>query len=196
MGLRGGKIGQDKGEYEKGFKTIGTFNTVEQFWTCYSHITRADALPNLDLHMFKDGIKPMWEDAANKIGGKAMVRVHKTLAARCWEAVLLAIEKIRSKIRVLMDLPEHVQVDYSPHDGKAVKTDGWRGANSPRMRGFEAVASRGSPRSRGDRPFYMRGNNQFVGGSGAGMGDFGMQQPQQQQRSYTWGTRSWGRNQT
>merc|ERR1712032_361242 len=89
--LRGGKIGQDKGEYEKGFKTIGTFNTVEQFWTCYSHITRAEALPNLDLHMFKDGIKPMWEDAANKIGGKAMVRVHKTLAARCWEAVLLAI---------------------------------------------------------------------------------------------------------
>ena len=77
-----------QGEYEKGFKTIGTFNTVEQFWTCYSHITRAEALPNLDLHMFKDGIKPMWEDAANKIGGKAMVRVHKTLAARCWEAVV------------------------------------------------------------------------------------------------------------
>ena len=61
---------------------------MEQFWSCYSHITRADALPNLDLHMFKDGIKPMWEDAANKIGGKAMVRVHKSLAPRCWEAVV------------------------------------------------------------------------------------------------------------
>ena len=77
-----------KGEYEKGFKTIGNFNTVEQFWSCHSHITRADALPNLDLHMFKEGIKPMWEDAANKIGGKAMVRVHKSLAPRFWESVV------------------------------------------------------------------------------------------------------------
>ena len=88
---------------------------------------------------------------------------------------------------------------------------GWRGTSSPRMRGYEPDrlgprgssrgSPRGSPRARNDRPYYMRGSNQYMG-SGPGMGNFSLQQQpqqqpqQQQQRSYTWGTRSWGQNQT
>lgn len=63
-----------------------------------------------DFHLFKEGIKPMWEvsaslfergpvslmhvpdqDDANKLGGKWIVRLRKGLASRCWENLILAI---------------------------------------------------------------------------------------------------------
>jgi translation initiation factor 4E len=44
-----------------------------------------------DIHLFKDGIRPLWEDDANKNGGKWIVRLRKGLANRCWENLILAI---------------------------------------------------------------------------------------------------------
>lgn len=44
-----------------------------------------------DYHLFKDGIKPTWEDPQNKGGGKWMVRLKKGLASHLWEDVVLAI---------------------------------------------------------------------------------------------------------
>jgi translation initiation factor 4E len=44
-----------------------------------------------DIHLFKDGIRPLWEDEANKNGGKWIVRLRKGLANRCWENLVLAI---------------------------------------------------------------------------------------------------------
>ena len=49
-------------------------------------------MPNsTDLHIFRSGIKPMWEDERNRYGGKVVVRVRKGLAARYWEDVCCAI---------------------------------------------------------------------------------------------------------
>ncbi|CAK7300259.1 Eukaryotic translation initiation factor 4E type 2 [Vulpes lagopus] len=40
---------------------------VEQFWRFYSHMVRpGDLTGHSDFHLFKEGIKPMWEDDANK----------------------------------------------------------------------------------------------------------------------------------
>lgn len=39
----------------------------------------------MDYHLFKSGIKPMWEDSANRRGGKWMVRLRKGIASRYWE---------------------------------------------------------------------------------------------------------------
>ena len=44
-----------------------------------------------DYHVFREGIRPMWEDEANMNGGKWIVRLKKGLAARYWEDVLLAV---------------------------------------------------------------------------------------------------------
>lgn len=45
--------------------------SVEQWWGLYTHLARPSELPPLsDLHLFKLGIKPMWEDPANVNGGK------------------------------------------------------------------------------------------------------------------------------
>lgn len=49
-------------------------------------------MPNsTDLHLFRAGIKPMWEDEGNRQGGKVVVRVRKGLAARYWEDVCCAV---------------------------------------------------------------------------------------------------------
>lgn len=57
--------------YSQALRLVGQVGTVEQWWALYSHIVRLPDIPtHRDLHLFKKGIKPMWEDAANKKGGK------------------------------------------------------------------------------------------------------------------------------
>ncbi|RLN62202.1 hypothetical protein BBJ29_002342 [Phytophthora kernoviae] len=78
--------------YEKSIKGLGDFKTVQDFWKIYNHLVRPNDLPNtMDYHLFKTGIKPMWEDAANRRGGKWMVRLRKGIASRYWEDLVLAI---------------------------------------------------------------------------------------------------------
>ena len=45
----------------------------------------------LGADLFRDGVKPMWEDPGNADGGKVVVRVKKGLSSHYWEMVLLAI---------------------------------------------------------------------------------------------------------
>lgn len=78
--------------YDQNLKRIGSFNSVESFWSLYSYLVRPSELTGYcDYHLFKDGIKPMWEDDANKEGGRWTVRLRKGLASRCWENLILAI---------------------------------------------------------------------------------------------------------
>ncbi|KIW13577.1 hypothetical protein PV08_08766 [Exophiala spinifera] len=79
-------------DYEKSTQKLATISTVESFWTIYSHLKRPSLLPTVsDYHIFKDGIRPVWEDEANKRGGKWIVRLKKGVADRYWEELLLAI---------------------------------------------------------------------------------------------------------
>jgi hypothetical protein len=49
-------------------------------------------LPSVsDYHIFKKGIRPVWEDKENRKGGKWIVRLKKGVADRYWEDLLLAI---------------------------------------------------------------------------------------------------------
>ncbi|CAO3682340.1 unnamed protein product [Rhizopus stolonifer] len=73
-------------------KKIATFKTVEEFWAVYSHLRRPSELPNIsDYHLFKQGVRPVWEDDVNINGGKWIVRIKKGLASRYWELLVLAI---------------------------------------------------------------------------------------------------------
>ena len=79
-------------DYEKSTIALASFSTVESFWTLYSHLKRPSALPSVsDYHIFKKGIRPVWEDEENKRGGKWIVRLKKGVADRYWEDLLLAI---------------------------------------------------------------------------------------------------------
>jgi translation initiation factor 4E len=79
-------------DYEKSTLKLASISSVESFWTIYSHLKRPSLLPTVsDYHIFKDGIRPVWEDEANKKGGKWIVRLKKGVADRYWEDLLLAI---------------------------------------------------------------------------------------------------------
>ena len=48
--------------YDQNLRIVTTFSTVEQFWSVQSYLYRPSELAgHSDLHLFKDGIKPMWE---------------------------------------------------------------------------------------------------------------------------------------
>ncbi|AWO97415.1 Phosphatidylinositol-4-5-bisphosphate 3-kinase catalytic subunit alpha [Scophthalmus maximus] len=78
--------------YEQNIRQIGIVASVEQFWKFYSHLVRpGDLSGHSDFHLFKEGIKPMWEDDFNRSGGKWIIRLRKGLASRFWENIILAM---------------------------------------------------------------------------------------------------------
>ncbi|KAL2811345.1 translation initiation factor eIF 4e-like domain-containing protein [Aspergillus granulosus] len=79
-------------DYEKSTAPLASISSVESFWSIYSHLKRPSLLPTVsDYHIFKKGIRPVWEDEANKKGGKWIVRLKKGVADRYWEDLLLAM---------------------------------------------------------------------------------------------------------
>ncbi|KAL3534027.1 hypothetical protein ACH5RR_007548 [Cinchona calisaya] len=78
--------------YEDNIKKIVDFSTVEGFWVSYCHLARPASLPSpTDLHLFKEGIRPLWEDSANCNGGKWIIRFKKAVSGRFWEDLVLAL---------------------------------------------------------------------------------------------------------
>lgn len=79
-------------QYETAIHLIGDVSNTEEFWGVYNHVKRARELPvNTDCHVFRQGVKPVWEDPVNSRGGKWMVRLRKGLASRLWEHLIIAI---------------------------------------------------------------------------------------------------------
>uniref|UniRef100_A0A8C0ISA1 Eukaryotic translation initiation factor 4E family member 2 n=1 Tax=Chelonoidis abingdonii TaxID=106734 RepID=A0A8C0ISA1_CHEAB len=138
---------QKDGEKEKNDRDkpqSSTKRKVEQFWRFYSHMVRpGDLTGHSDFHLFKEGIKPMWEDDANKNGGKWIIRLRKGLASRCWENLILAMlgeqfmvgeeifrckllhpltasdqattARIRDTLRRVLNLPPNTIMEYKTH---------------------------------------------------------------------------------
>lgn len=55
---------------------VTTFDSVEDFWSLYNHIKQpAEIKTGNDYSLFKKGIRPMWEDSANKQGGRWVLTI-------------------------------------------------------------------------------------------------------------------------
>ncbi|CAD6193234.1 unnamed protein product [Caenorhabditis auriculariae] len=83
-------------EWEDCLKMVSLFDTVEDFWALYNHIQTAGGLNwGSDYYLFKEGIKPMWEDESNVKGGRWLVVVEKQrrsqLLDHYWLELLMAI---------------------------------------------------------------------------------------------------------
>jgi translation initiation factor 4E len=84
--------GPPNNPYESSIKQIAAVHSVEEFWSIYDYLVRPDMLPTTtDLHFFRHGVKPTWEDSQNAKGGKWLIRLKKGLASRYWEELLLAL---------------------------------------------------------------------------------------------------------
>ena len=71
---------------------VGTFGSIEEFWCYYDHMKFPSELPFYsDIHLFKENLKPMWEEEGNRLGGKWILRLKKGLSTRLWESLVLAV---------------------------------------------------------------------------------------------------------
>lgn len=74
---------------------IMSFDTVEDFWSLYNHIKPPSEIKvGSDYSMFKKGIRPMWEDAANRQGGRWVITLNKNAKSdldTLWLDVLLCL---------------------------------------------------------------------------------------------------------
>ncbi|XP_051174409.1 eukaryotic translation initiation factor 4E-1A-like [Leptopilina boulardi] len=88
---------QDRSKsWEQSQREITSFDTAEDFWSLYNHIKCASELRSgSDYSMFKQGIRPMWEDDANKSGGRWLINLEKKQRAteldRFWLEILLCM---------------------------------------------------------------------------------------------------------
>ncbi|EDW33706.1 GL13241 [Drosophila persimilis] len=74
---------------------ITSFDMVEDFWSLYTHIKPPSQIRLCsDYSLFKKGIQPMWEDEANKFGGRWVIttsRRSKLELDKLWLDVILIL---------------------------------------------------------------------------------------------------------
>ncbi|CAO1618960.1 unnamed protein product [Sympodiomycopsis kandeliae] len=94
---RGGGGTASTENYEATLKMIGAYRTVESFMKVFRVISRPSALEKFsNYHLFKDNVKPMWEDPANAKGGKWVIsfpqqHTNPALLDRSWMWTVLAL---------------------------------------------------------------------------------------------------------
>jgi len=74
-------------------KRVFDFSTVEDFWCLWNNIKTANEMPpGSNYHLFKQGIEPKWEDAANVKGGKwQLIAKNKEQLSTLWLHTVLAV---------------------------------------------------------------------------------------------------------
>jgi translation initiation factor 4E len=81
--------------WEASLRTIGSYAAVETMLGCFSKLHRPSQLErHTSYHVFKDGIKPMWEDARNARGGKWTITFRQrnpALVDRTWLWLVLGL---------------------------------------------------------------------------------------------------------
>ncbi|KAG6831431.1 hypothetical protein H0H92_010644 [Tricholoma furcatifolium] len=81
-------------DYEAGLTVVGEFDTVEEYCRYFNWLKPPSKLErNSNYHLFKSGIKPMWEDEANANGGKWVLTMknNPALLDRCWSWLTMAL---------------------------------------------------------------------------------------------------------
>jgi translation initiation factor 4E len=57
--------------WDENLKNVLTFDNIEDFFGLYKHLKNASEIPaGANYHLFKEGVRPAWEDPVNKNGGK------------------------------------------------------------------------------------------------------------------------------
>ena len=86
------KTVMEKEKYESQVKKIAEFDTIEEFWGIFQHLRKPDSCrPGIEYFMFKEPIKPMWEDENNKNGGRFSIKLKHGYTTIIWEEMIFAL---------------------------------------------------------------------------------------------------------
>ena len=82
----------EKEKYESQVKKIADFDTIEDFWSIFQHLRKPDScIPGIEYFMFKEPIKPLWEDENNKNGGRFSIKLKHGYTTIIWEEMIFAL---------------------------------------------------------------------------------------------------------
>ena len=82
----------EKEKYELQVKKIADFDTIEDFWSIFQHLRKPDScIPGIEYFMFKEPIKPLWEDENNKNGGRFSIKLKHGYTTIIWEEMIFAL---------------------------------------------------------------------------------------------------------
>ena len=94
-----------KEKYESQVKKIAEFDTIEDFWDIFQHLRKPDSCrPGIEFFMFKEPVKPLWEDENNKNGGRFSIKLKQGYTTIIWEEMIFTLiggilpEEIRDEI--------------------------------------------------------------------------------------------------
>jgi len=89
----GNKKGLNQSTYQNNIQQLGGFSTIQMFWRYWNNLVDVEKLAEgSNFRLFKAGIKPLWEDPANKYGGKWVILCPtKKVNKDVWLDVVLAM---------------------------------------------------------------------------------------------------------
>jgi len=85
------KRGCDYNRYENCCTKIGSFNSVQTFWQYWNNFMDISFPDASNIRLFKNNIKPMWEDPANIRGGQISLWSPKKDTPRLWLDLVLSV---------------------------------------------------------------------------------------------------------
>jgi translation initiation factor 4E len=87
------KATMNKQDYLREVKKEGTFDTISGFWSHWNDVQRHHEIGDSNYNLFKQGIKPVWEDPKNINGGKyfVMTKGDQDETIKQWIHVMLAL---------------------------------------------------------------------------------------------------------
>lgn len=72
------RLAPEGSDWKDNLKNCGSFQSVGEFWSVFNNVKPASRLSlNSNYHIFREGVEPMWEDPANKKGGKFILTIPK-----------------------------------------------------------------------------------------------------------------------
>ncbi|PIA59956.1 hypothetical protein AQUCO_00400673v1 [Aquilegia coerulea] len=130
---------RSQSSYEDNIKKIVEFSTVEAFWVCYCHFARPSSLPSPnDLHLFKEGIRPLWEVLAlvgdqldygdNICGAVLSIRFNEDILS-VWNRNASdhqAVMALRDAIKHQLKLPNSYVMEYKAHNASLRDNSSYR----------------------------------------------------------------------
>jgi len=92
----------NKSQWNESLQQVATFDSVEEFWMVHNNALPSSQLPlGSDYYLFREGIKPSWEDPMNERGGRWQAilpnkqLLHRDKASsnldKCWLELMMSV---------------------------------------------------------------------------------------------------------
>lgn len=90
--------------FEESLVPVGLVDSVETFWAFYQHFKRPSQLVDHNfIYLFKEKIKPVWEDPANEYGGTFTLKFERDKVNKVYEDIILGFVALNTKEESLIN---------------------------------------------------------------------------------------------